>query len=60
MSFKGKIMNIVSAHPRLVTLGIGLAITFGIGLVSGIAETHQAHGFGLATFDAEARSFCDC
>jgi hypothetical protein len=28
MSFKGKIMNIITTHPKLVTFGIGFAITF--------------------------------
>jgi hypothetical protein len=60
MSFKDKIMNMIIEHPKLVTLGIGLAVTFGIGLVSGIVEIQQAHTFGLATFDAEARSCGGC
>ena len=30
MSFKDKIMNMVISHPKLVTLGIGLAITFAV------------------------------
>ncbi len=43
MSLKSKIINIITAQPKLVTLGIGLAITFGIGIISGIIEAQQAH-----------------
>ena len=32
MSLKDKIMNIITAHPKLVTFGIGLAITFAVSL----------------------------
>jgi hypothetical protein len=28
MSLKDKIMNIITTHPKLVTFGIGFAITF--------------------------------
>jgi hypothetical protein len=38
MSFKDKIMNMVVAHPKLVTLGIGLAITFVVAPVIGLLE----------------------
>jgi hypothetical protein len=41
MSIKTKIMNVVTAHPKLVTFGIGLAITFVIGVAIGMAG-HQA------------------
>ena len=54
-------MNIITAHPKLVTFGIGLAITFVIGTAIGMVEIQQAHAsFGLATFDAEARSCGGC
>lgn len=43
MSLKSKILNILTAQPKLLTLGIGLAITFGTGIVSGIVEAQQAH-----------------
>ena len=36
MSIKDKIMNIVAAHPKLVTFGIGIAITFVIGTAIGM------------------------
>ena len=37
-------MNLMTAQPKLVTFGIGLAITFGMSLaVSGIIEAQQAH-----------------
>jgi|tagenome__1003787_1003787.scaffolds.fasta_scaffold20548252_2 hypothetical protein len=41
MSTKTKIMNIVTSHPKLVTLGIGLAITFTIGTVIGMLDHNQ-------------------
>jgi hypothetical protein len=40
MSFKDKIINIVSEHPKLVTMGIGLAITFVVGTAIGMVD-HQ-------------------
>ena len=40
MSLKTKIMNIVTAHPKLVTFGIGLAITFAVGTALGIVDNH--------------------
>jgi len=42
MSFKDKIMNIITAHPKLVTFGIGLAITFVIGTAIGMVDHNQA------------------
>jgi hypothetical protein len=47
MSFKDKIMNAISSHPRLVTFGIGLGITFVIGTAIGMVEHNQA--FALAS-----------
>jgi uncharacterized membrane protein len=41
MSLKAKIMNIVTAHPKLVTFGIGLAITFVIGTAIGLVDHNQ-------------------
>jgi hypothetical protein len=49
MSFKDKIANYVIVHPKLVTFGIGLAITFSITMVVGMVDNHQM------TFDAFAR-----
>ncbi|MDQ6722750.1 MAG: hypothetical protein M3Z01_00580 [Thermoproteota archaeon] len=34
-------MNIVASHPKLVTFGIGLAITFVIGASIGMVDHHQ-------------------
>jgi hypothetical protein len=34
-------MNIITAHPKLVTFGIGLAITFVIGTAIGMVD-HEA------------------
>jgi hypothetical protein len=42
-SFKNKIMNLLTAHPKLVTFGIGLAITFVIGAAIGVVDSgHNA------------------
>ncbi len=49
MSFKDKIMNIVTAHPRLVTFGIGLAITFVIGTAIGMIDHQQVFAAATAT-----------
>jgi hypothetical protein len=35
-------MNISTAHPRLVILGIGLAITFEIGIIAGTFDSQHA------------------
>jgi hypothetical protein len=44
MSVKSKIMNFITVQPKLVTFGIGLAITFGVSIVvSGIIKAQQAH-----------------
>jgi uncharacterized membrane protein len=42
MSLKDKIMNLLTAHPKLVTFGIGLAITFVIGAAIGMVDHNQA------------------
>jgi hypothetical protein len=42
MSLKTKIMNAITAHPKLVTFGIGLAITFVIGTAIGMVDHNLA------------------
>jgi hypothetical protein len=42
MSIKQKLLNAITAHPRLVTLGIGLGITFAIGTAIGMLDINQA------------------
>lgn len=42
MSLKTKIMNVITAHPKLVTFGIGLAVTFAIGTAIGMLDHNQA------------------
>jgi uncharacterized membrane protein len=50
MSIKTKIMNIITAHPKLVTFSIGLTITFVIGAALGMMDHNQmanaARSFG--------------
>jgi hypothetical protein len=40
-SLKEKVLNSITAHPKLVTFGIGLAITFVIGTAIGMLEHHN-------------------
>jgi hypothetical protein len=42
MSLKLKIVNAITVHPKLVTFGIGLGITFAIGTALGMVEPQQA------------------
>ena len=41
MSIKDKIMNMITAHPKLLMFGIGLAITFVIGTTIGMLDHNQ-------------------
>lgn len=41
MSLKTKIICIIAAHPKLVTFGIGLAITSVIGIAIGMLDHQQ-------------------
>jgi len=56
MSLKDKVMNMVTTHPKLVTFGIGLAITFVVGTAIGMVETQQAH----AILAASSSCYPDC
>jgi uncharacterized membrane protein len=56
MSFKDKIMNMITAHPKLVTFGIGLAITFVIGTAIGMVEHNQAFANVRADGNADGSS----
>ena len=49
-------MNMVTTHPKLVTFGIGLAITFVVGTAIGMVETQQAH----AILAASSSCYPDC
>ena len=42
MALKDKIMNLVVSHPKLVTYGIGFAITFSIGMALGIFDVNES------------------
>jgi len=47
---KNKIKNAITAHPKLLTFGIGLAITFGVGLATGLIHSpEQAFAGGGCT-----------
>ena len=49
---KEKLLNTVTAHPKLVTLGVGLAITFVIGTTMGMVD-HQAFASRFIRIDNE-------
>ncbi len=42
MSIKSKIMNAMTAHPKLVTVAIGFGITMAIGTAIGVLDVHSA------------------
>ena len=42
-------MNIVTAHPKLVTFAIGFAVTLAIGTAIGIVDHNQAFAFSRNT-----------
>jgi hypothetical protein len=42
MSIKSKIMNVMAAHPKLVTFAIGSGITMAIGTAIGMLDHQQA------------------
>jgi mannitol/fructose-specific phosphotransferase system IIA component len=45
MSIKTKIMNIVTAHPKLVTFGSGMTVTFVIGIAIGMVENNHISAY---------------
>jgi len=50
MNIKNRLLNAITAHPKLVTFGIGLAITFSIGIAIGMLDHNQAFASkGLTT-----------
>jgi len=42
IKIKQKLLNTLTAQPKLVTLGIGLAITFVIGIAIGMVDHQEA------------------
>jgi hypothetical protein len=40
---KQKLLNAISAHPKLAAFAIGLAITMAIGTAIGVVEAQQAY-----------------
>jgi hypothetical protein len=44
-SLKEKVIDSITAHPKLAILGIGFAVTFVIGSAIGVIETQQANAF---------------
>ena len=42
-------MEIITAHPKLVTFGIGLMITFAFGTAIGLSDHNQAFAVGNQT-----------
>jgi hypothetical protein len=50
MSIKQKLLNAISAHPKLVTFGIGLAVTMAIGAAIGMVQVQEAHAANAVCF----------
>jgi hypothetical protein len=48
MSIKTKIMNFITSYPKLVTFGIGFAITFVIGTAIGMVDRNQVFARGIS------------
>jgi len=46
MGMKSKILSAIVNHPKLVTFGIVLAVTFGISLATGLVSLHEALASG--------------
>ena len=42
MSLKSKIAGLMTFQPKMITFGIGLAITFAIGTAIGMVDQNQA------------------
>lgn len=45
MSLTTKIVNMIAKHPKMLTLGIGLAITFVVGVAIGSVENNPASAY---------------
>ncbi len=46
-TLKEKVMGTITAHPKLLTLGIGLAVTFVIGTAMGLVDHSLAFASAL-------------
>jgi hypothetical protein len=54
MSIKQKLLNAISTHPKLVTIGVGLAITMAVGSAIGMLDSsHSAYGLSQSTDQSE-------
>ncbi|HJT83421.1 MAG TPA: hypothetical protein VJ697_02970 [Nitrososphaeraceae archaeon] len=60
MSLKDKLVNTIASHPRLVTFGIGLAVTFVIGTIIGMINdpTHTASAFSHQNQENSGNNGC--
>jgi hypothetical protein len=56
MSIKQKLLNAIAAHPKLATLGIGLAITMTIGIAVGMLDTHQGLAYAVRQSNSNTQS----
>jgi hypothetical protein len=43
MSLKQKMLNVITQHPKIVTLGIGLVIATMVGIGMGAVDNHMAY-----------------
>ena len=50
-SLKQRMLNVIAAHPKVLTFGIGLAITVAIGIAIGMSDqSHTAYAYQPRTF----------
>jgi hypothetical protein len=48
-SLKEKVLSSITAHPKLAIFGIGLAITFVVGIAIGMVDDQQVFASSIAT-----------
>jgi hypothetical protein len=58
VSKKQRLLNAISAHPKLAAFGIGLAITMAIGATVGMFDAHPAAAIGIAGHSTQQRCTC--
>jgi hypothetical protein len=59
MSIKQKLLNAISAHPKLAAFGIGLAITMAVGAAIGMLDhNHMAFAYIKSFNNQQYQSSC--
>lgn len=55
MSIRQKVLNAISAHPKLAAFAMGLAITIVVGTVMGTLDVHSVYADYHAGFGTNVR-----